>query len=214
MLLFPDKCILCGRLLERQETDLCHDCRKTAPVFTKSKKRFNLVAGWTSLWYYKDRTRDCILGLKFYRRLHYAPVLGRLLAMQLQAAGFTDFDVLTYVPVSFLRRWKRGYDQTRLIAQAVAEELGVELVPCLVKKRHTRPQSSLSRPEQRRANIAGAYRMRRKVSVVGKRLLLLDDVITTGATVCECARVLLTAGAEDVRAASVAVTPDHNTNTE
>ncbi len=208
MLLYPDKCILCGELLQRHETDLCHRCREKAPVFTKSKKRFSFVAGWTSLWYYKDTARDCVLRFKFCKKQNYAPALGRLLALKLQTADFTDFDVLTYVPVSFLRRWKRGYDQTALLAQAVADQLGVPLVPCLVKQRHTRPQSTLARPEQRRANIAGAYRVKRKPVLQDKRVLLLDDIITTGATINECARVLLMAGAKEVRAAAIAAAPD------
>ena len=207
-LLYPPKCVFCGNLLSREETDLCHQCRKDAPVFRKANFRISFVAGWTAVWYYKDTVRESLLRYKFSHRRNYAPAYGRALAMQLLSSGFDNFDVLTWVPVSSLRKWKRGYDQVELLAKATARELGVAAVPCLKKRRNNRPQSSITGAAQRRANVLGMYRVADPGSIRDKRVLLLDDIITTGATVSECAKTLLLSGAKDVRCAAVACTYD------
>ena len=206
-LLFPPKCVLCKSLLTEQETDLCHHCRTHAPVFSKEKIKFSFVAGWTAVWYYKDNVRQSLLRYKFARYRSYVPCYSRLLAMKLQTARFEDFDILTWVPVSRLRRMKRGFDQVELLARETARQLGVEAVPCLKKIRHTPPQSGLKSAAQRRANVLGAYRVVSPETILDKRVLLLDDIITTGATVSECARMLTLAGAREVRCAAMAVAP-------
>lgn len=204
-LLFPPKCVLCKKLLSREETDLCRHCREHAPVFSKEKIKFSFIAGWTAVWYYKDDVRQSLLRYKFARYRSYVPCYSRLLAMKLQTSRFENFDVLTWVPVSRLRRMKRGFDQVELLAKATAQQLGIEAVPCLKKIRHTPPQSGLRTAAQRRANVLGAYMVTDPEIVQNKRILLLDDIITTGATVSECARMLLLAGAKDVRCAAMAV---------
>ena len=203
-LLFPPRCVLCKEFLAKDETDLCHRCRKNAPFFKKPQTKLSFVAGWTALWYYKDITQQSILRYKFYRKRHYAPAYGRLLAVKLQEAGFAEFDTLTFVPVSPIRRFTRGYDQVELLATAVAQELGVSSVRTLRKIRNTPPQSRIKDPARRRANVLGAYQAISHKDVWGKRVLLLDDIITTGATASECARVLLTAGAKEVYCAALA----------
>ena len=121
------------------------------------------------------------------------------------AAEYPDgFDLLTWVPISFRRKWLRGYDQVELLARAVGRELGMEPVRCLRKIRHNRPQAGISGEAQRRANVLGVYRVTGRADLRGRRILLLDDVITTGATAGECARVLLTAGAKEVHLGAIA----------
>lgn len=209
-LLFPRKCVLCKTLLKKQETDLCHNCRINAPEFTKSNFKFSFIAGWTAVWYYKDTVRQSLLRYKFHNARSYADVYGRLLAMKLLKEDFGDFDVLTYVSTGWLRKLHRGYDQVALIGQVVAKELNLPFIKTLKKLRNTPPQSGLSDPARRRANVLGAYRVIHPELVRGKRILLLDDIITTGATVSECARVLLTAGAKEVYCAAVAVSVHDN----
>ena len=210
VLLFPPKCVLCKKLLAKDESDFCHTCRQNAPEFKKSNLRLSFLAGWTSVWYYKDMVQGSICRYKFSGRRSYASAYGRALAMKLQKEGLEDFDILTYVPVALFRRLSRGYDQVELLSQAVGEELGICPVTTLRKIRNTPPQSGIRDVSRRRANVLGAYRATCPEDVKGKRILLLDDVITTGATASECARVLLTAGAKEVFCASIAVT-DHNT---
>lgn len=203
-LFFPPKCILCRKVLSDQQTDLCHECRANTPEMAKIKLKFSFVAGWTALWYYKDMVRYSLLRYKFYNARSYGAAYGRLLAMKLQKKPLGEFDMLTWVPVGSLRRWKRGYDQVELIARSAAAELGTEPVAALKKVRNTPAQSKLTTIAHRKANVLNAYRVTDPAAVKGKRVLLLDDIITTGATASECARVLLTAGAKEVYCAAVA----------
>jgi ComF family protein len=204
-LLFPRKCLFCRKILPAHQTFLCADCRENEPVFSKEKINFSFVARWTAVWYYKDNVRQSLLRYKFARYRSYVPCYGRLLAMKLQNTRFDNFDILTWVPVSRLRRMKRGFDQVELLAKETARQLGIEAVPCLKKIRHTPPQSGLKTAAQRRANVLGAYVVTDPEILRNKRVLLLDDIITTGATVSECARMLLLAGVKDVRCAAMAV---------
>ena len=203
-LFFPPKCTLCKKLLSREETDICHRCRALTPKIEKPKFRLSFVAGWTALWYYKDEVRLSVIRFKFGGKRSYALSYGRALAMHLQQKGFDKYDVLTYIPVAPLRKFRRSYDQVELIARAVAKELDVPLVPTLRKIRNTPPQSGFKDVSQRRANVLGAYKIKNPDLVRSKQILLLDDVITTGATASECARVLLTAGAKEVYCAAIA----------
>lgn len=212
-LLFPQKCTLCRRILEKDETDLCHHCRVHAPELPRTKRNIPFIAQWTAIWYYKDDIRKSIHRFKFGNARGYAGVYARHLAMKLLETGLADrFDILTWVPVSALRRLSRGYDQSALLAQALGKELGIERVRTLRKIRHTPPQSGLRDAAQRRANIQGAYTVPDPSLIVGKRILLMDDVLTTGATASECARVLLTAGAKEVYFAAVAAASHDKTS--
>ena len=203
-LLFPPKCVLCGRMLQKNETDLCTNCRIDAPEYPDSKRRIQFLDSFTAVWYYESSVRRSLLRFKFYGARSYASCYGKLLAMKLYREYPEGFDILTWVPVSRLRRFRRGYDQVELIARSVGRELGMTPVPVLRKIRHNRPQSRLQDDAVRRANVLGAYRLKDPEQIRGKKVLLLDDILTTGATVGECARMLRTAGAKEVHCAAVA----------
>lgn len=203
-ILYPPKCLLCQKLLDKQETDLCHSCRMEQPEFFTAKKNISFIAQWTALWYYVGDVRNCLHRFKFYGVRSHAKPLGRLLAMHLMKEGFDKVDLITWAPISLKRNWERGYDQDKLICKAVAKELELPAASVLKKHRHTQAQSSLMDASQRRANVLGAYKVRDPKLVAGKRILLIDDIVTTGATASECARTLLTAGAKEVIFAAVA----------
>lgn len=208
-LLFPPKCVLCGEILEKDETDLCHTCRVEAPVFPQSRTKLSFLDSWTAVWYYEENVRRSILRYKFRRARHYAPAYGRMLAMKLLREYPDGFDVLTWVPISPLRKLKRGYDQVELLAKAVGAELGLEPVRTLRKIRNNPPQSGIEGQAQRKANVLGVYRVVDPENFRGKRVLMLDDIITTGSTAGEAARVLLTAGAKEVHCGTVAAARNH-----
>ena len=113
------------------------------------------------------------------------------------------FDMVTWAPVSGLRKFRRGFDQSQLLARTVGRELGIPVRGLLKKRRNNRPQSTL-RAESRRKNVQGIYRYAGDVPLTGERILLIDDVFTTGSTAEECARVLLAAGAGSVSCGTVA----------
>ena len=203
-LLFPSKCILCGQLLDKDELDLCRHCRVEAPEYPQGKLKIQFLDSLAAIWYYEDDVRRSLLRYKFHGARHYAESYGRLLAMVIEKTYPEGFDALTWVPISRLRKLRRGYDQVELLAKAVGRELGMEPVPMLKKIRNNPPQSGIVGQAKRRANVLGIYRLAEDVQVKGKRILLLDDILTTGATAGECARVLLTAGAAEVHCAVVA----------
>ena len=209
-LLFPPKCILCRKMLESGEIDLCRSCRVESPWHANNNLKFSFLDSWVAVWYYNGYIRKSLHRYKFCNARHYAPAYGRLLAMKIQREYPEGFDVLTYVPTSALRKFVRGYDQVELLAQEVGRELGMEPVRTLHKHRNNRPQSGISGTAQRRANVLGVYRIVEEAQVAGKRVLLLDDIITTGATAGEAARVLLTAGAKEVHCGCVAVANKRN----
>ena len=203
-LLFPPKCILCGKLLKKQEQDLCRECRVDSPEYPSGKDRIQFLDSFTAVWYYEGTVRRSLLRYKFYGARGFAQGYGRLLAMKLLQSHPEGFDCLTWIPVSRLRKLRRGYDQVELLAKAVGRELGMEPVTLLKKVRHNRPQSGISDASMRRANVLGAYREVNRQAITGKRILLLDDILTTGATASEAARVLLTSGAKEIHCAAVA----------
>ena len=202
--LFPSKCILCRNLLAKEETDLCCTCRTEVFEHPKTKKPIQFLASWTALWYYEGNVRKSLLRYKFNNQRSYAAAYGRLLAMKIAREYPEGFDVVTWIPISPLRRLRRGYDQVELLCRAVAAELDAEATPVLKKIRNNKPQSGISGIAQRRANVLGVYAALNPEAIRDKRVLLLDDIITTGSTASEAARVLLTAGAKDVTCAAVA----------
>ena len=201
--LFPRKCILCREILAKDETDLCRECRVDMPEYRYGKKKVQHVSDLTAVWMYEGTVRKSLHRYKFGKARHYAVPYGRLLAMRIQR-DLPEFDVITWVPVSAKRLSQRGYDQVELLAKAVSPELGIPFDKLLDKFRDNRANSSLKTPAERRANVLGVYRAIDPERIRGKRVLLLDDILTTGATASECARILLTAGAEEVLFAAVA----------
>ncbi|MBQ3356758.1 MAG: ComF family protein [Oscillospiraceae bacterium] len=204
-LIYPPKCTFCGKLLKKDETDICAKCRKTLPEVGGSIKRGENFRQCWSVYSYEDYVVDSIHRFKFGGMQHYAQVYGRLIAMLLLRSK-VEFDVLTWVPISGKRRKKRGYEQAYLIAKTVAAELHCACVPTLKKVRDNPPQSLQKSAAKRRGNVLNAYRAVHPERFRGKRVLLIDDIITTGATLSECSKVLRMAGAVQVECATLAAT--------
>ena len=209
-LLFPEKCVLCGQILERDQLDLCRKCRIDQPECAVSREKYPYLDSWIALWDYRDNVRRSLLKYKFYGRRNYAAAYGRLLSMKLLREDRADVDIITWIPISAKRLKKRGFDQVELLAQKLTQELQIPAVALLWKKRDNPQQSRIVGNAQRRANVLGAYEAINRESIQGKKILLLDDILTTGATAGECARILLEAGAKEVHFAAVAAANKKN----
>ena len=153
---------------------------------------------------YADPLGGVVRQLKYRRREKMRRRLGRMLAQALlgQCPG-EAFDLAMPVPMHWRRRLARGYDHARVLARAVARELGLVVGDELVRVRHTPPQAHLPR-SRRIENVRGAFRVTLPGPLAGAHVLLVDDVTTTGATADEAARVLLAAGASRVTLAVIA----------
>ena len=202
---FPPRCVLCRKVLKDGEEALCADCGTAVPFYSRRKSKPHFLDSFAAVWYYEDSVRSSLLRFKFYGARGNGEAYGRLLADRLLEDTTGQYDLLVWVPVSRLRRLRRGYDQSALIARSLSRELGLKKTGVLKKIRHTRPQSGIKGFEDRKANVRGAYRVTAPEQVAGKRILLVDDILTTGATMEECGRVLRRAGAADVMGGTLAM---------
>lgn len=192
-ILFPRRCPFCGAAVGKEL--LCGSCRnkleREAPgVITLSGTEC------AAPLYYEDGVRRAILRFKFNRKMGALPCFGYLMA-QCAAQEFSGrFDTVTWVPVSRRRLKKRGYDQSQLLARSMCQYWQTKPEALLQKVVDTPAQSGLKSPEERRANVLGVYETVQPV--YGRRILLVDDILTTGATLRECVRVLNEGGAAEV----------------
>ena len=202
-LLYPPKCPFCGRVGDRR--GVCPRCRETLPwtagAETVQERRGLRCA---SPLFYEDAVRASLLRLKFSGAAGLAEGLGDVLAACAAEQFSGGFDTVTWVPVSRKRLRRRGYDQARLLAEAAGRRWGVKPEPLLEKTADNPAQSTLAGASARRANVLGLYRASERAA--GRRILLVDDIVTTGSTLDECARTLREAGAAEVLAVTVART--------
>lgn len=155
--------------------------------------------------HYEDPALQALIKeLKFNRRESIAKDLGLLLARGL-ASSVSDIDYVIPLPLAKQRLRERGFNQAELIAKICAQELALQVnTDVLLRLHHKKAQSTLKSWKQREENIAGAFVVRDNAPIQGKRILLIDDVWTSGATMNEAARVLREAGAKDILAAVIA----------
>lgn len=197
----PLRCAFCGTRTDGPEAAVCRDCHDDLPWIRASTACpvAPLVQEIAPLAY-AFPVDAAIKALKFRRRLYYGPALGQLLCatIDLLPAGI---DAVQPVPLHWWRQWLRGFNQATEIARPVARQLDVPLVNGVVRRRPTRPQSGLS-ARARNRNLSGAFAVRRNLE--HEHVLIVDDVITTGATMQGVARSLLEAGAGKVSGLAVA----------
>ena len=203
-LIYPPKCVLCGRLLQKDEENACPRCLLELPILTVLLDGGDFYSACAAPFRYEGKLRESILRYKFGGKRHYAQFYAEYLAASIRAQLGGKFDLITWVPISRRRRRERGYDQARTLAELTAKRLGCPCVQTLKKTKHNRRQSGIDSDEARRANVKGVYRAVKPERFAGKRLLLIDDIITTGSTISECAFTLRRAGASGVAAAVTA----------
>jgi ComF family protein len=205
-LFFPPKCVFCGKLLRKSTDGICPECAAGLPYTTGASvsQTGDFFDECVSPLRYEGNVRKSILRFKFKGATAYAEVYGHLLKDCISTHLAGKYDLITWVPLSRKRAKDRGYDQAMLLALAVALELDDVAVEALVKNVHVEAQSSLNDREARKANVSGVYEVKDRELIAGKRILLIDDIITTGSTLSECARTLLMAGAESVGCAALA----------
>jgi ComF family protein len=204
-LLFPPKCVFCGRILLDRGDHWCDRCVESLPfTLNGGRQDGDYYDFCVSPLYYKGLVRKSILRFKFRGASGYASAYGRILADCIREHPDIGYDIISWVPLSGKRKRSRGYDQAMLLALAAALELDDVAVETLIKPRDVRAQSELGDRAERSANISGAYEAADPELIEGKCVLLIDDIITTGSTLSECAGVLLSVGAKRVVCAALA----------
>ncbi len=184
----PPYCLKCGKPVYSAETEYCMDCQKQSHVFTKG----------IALWSYDEQVRKAVYRFKYKNRREYAGYFGEELIKRYgrQMRGW-DADAVIPVPLHKKRLKRRGFNQAELIAKEIGRRLEVPVEPDMVFRIvNTRPQKELNEKE-RHKNLKNAFKISKNV-VKLKKIILVDDIYTTGATADAIARLLLRAGVEKI----------------
>ncbi len=203
---FPPCCSCCGDCVDVGML-ICSDCmeelerlRITRPRTLKYKSRkytLNSVYRYVA----DNAASEVATRAKYRRKLSAARFMGALIAQKASRLR-ADYDIVTYVPMTVRGELNRGYNQCDYISYETAKILKLPQKMLLIKQYETKPQHLLT-AKMRRENLDGVYKARR--GIAGKRILLIDDIITTGTTLCECADTLYNAGAKSVTLISFAM---------
>lgn len=201
-LCYPPHCALCHRLLNEREQNVCRFCRRK---YADSSIRRELpnVRLCVAPFRYEDQVRESLLRYKFRGVTAYGAGYAEFLAKCIDESDISC-DIITWVPLSRRRLRARGYDQARILAEETAKRLGIPCEQLLKKIKNTRPQSGIHDAEARRRNAKGVYVCCAPEKLRDRRVLVIDDIVTTGSTLSACASELLKAGCAAVYAGAAA----------
>lgn len=219
----PPVCIVCKKHLSPAEKIVCDVCWENLAIlpspFCPACKSFldkslscrgcrekTSLCAARSLGTFDDYFQKLIHGFKYQQKISLGKRLGKTLGEKLKEDKIAEkFDCLVPVPLHSARKRDRGFNQSEVLALEMSEATNLPVLKELLKRtKNTKDQTKLT-PEERIENVKGAFALKIPAEIKGKSVILVDDVMTTGATLGECASVLLEAGAERVIGATVAV---------
>lgn len=205
-MLFPKHCPFCDAVIppDCRTCASCAELEALEPFYfrTRFSPDFLPVACYTP-YAYDGQVRSSILAFKFQGRKDYAGFYAQKMQEVLEQYAVPPFDVLTAVPMTRGRKQERGYNQSEEIARKLSDLLQVPYRELLNKFRNNAVQHELPL-EERRENVKNVYELKRHEEIKGKRVLLLDDIMTSGATLGACCKILYEAGAQEVSCMAVA----------
>ncbi len=205
-------CEECGAKAIRIAPPFCAKCSEPfegaiTSTFTCANCAHRTIHFDAAVAAYRGRgiVRRIIHDFKYGRQIHLRHLVGRWLCAALDDPRLRGrrFDVIIPVPLHPTRKRERGFNQASLLAELLSAQISIQSQPLLERIRYTTTQTALDRAE-RMENLHNAFRLRKNMNVRGLRVLLIDDVLTTGSTLSECARVLKDAGVISVHAATAA----------
>ncbi len=217
---YPKRCALCGEVIafdgrlceeceaeKRIEGEICLKCGREKERCVCKKEHFSpSYKGFCAPYYFSGSMQKAVYRLKNSGFEELAPPMASVMAETVKKRfENTEFDCVTCVPMTKRRRRKRGYNQSELLAKALAKELKLPYEALLVKSRDTKAQR-LSTAKDRRTNLYGAFEAAHDAKLKDKTVLIADDVKTTGSTLSECAKMLRIHGARAVYACAFTVT--------
>jgi len=182
-------CNLCGKKIYLEE-NICRECRERRVYYEKL------------IFFdeYKDVLKDRIIAYKFNDKSYLYSFFAELLMNKIIDE---EIDLITAIPISKRRMKERGYNQSELIAKRISKLTGIPYFKLLVKTRETKRQSELSKIE-RMINVKDSFVFNNKFNIKDKKILLVDDVFTTGATINECSKILKKLGSMSIKALVIA----------
>ena len=207
--LFPPRCPICSSYVERRG-GFCRACARRligVRVLARTPETARQLAGIWTLGHYREGVRDLLRALKYQQKKSALPHLHAMLAEGEEVLAQLPRPLTAVaVPLGRARQKARGFNQTEEIFASWLRAHDIALLPLLVRTRETAPLYEHTRAERQR-ELRGAFAVTEAMDVSGQDILLLDDIMTTGATLTECARTLKRAGARNVYA--VALTSEH-----
>ncbi len=220
--ILPNSCIVCGKETDRNL--VCNDCldlvanpksplcpycgrpiedTKTC-VFCRYEKVLNYGRAFAL---YVPPVDTMIHHLKYRGKTNLANFFGMGMSVVLKNDFYLrDADYLVPVPLFWWKKLRRTYNQAELLSKIISQESAISVLDCLIRVKNTRTQTRLNH-KKRQDNVRNAFRLKKKFSVKDKKIIIIDDVMTTGATSKECARVLKENGAKEVYSLVGAITP-------
>jgi len=218
-LIFPDLCVVCKRGLLTSEKYLCTNCRIRLPNAASEmylefpnplELRFighlKIKRAFAFLKFHKSGSAQKILhGLKYQGMSEIGVLLGMWFGLELKESGNANYDLILPVPLHYTRRRKRGYNQSEYICEGISRSIDVKWIGCeLSREVATKTQTGFER-SQRWKNVEDVFRLRNTIEIKDKRVLLVDDVVTTGATLISCGSVLEKSGVRSLSLACLAM---------
>lgn len=190
------RCEKCGKPVDDELATLCFDCSKAEHYYTK---------GW-ALWLYEGKVKSTLYRLKNNNNENYGRIFGEeVVTLYYRDILSCDIDMIIPVPLHPKKYRKRGYNQAEIIADAISYAIDIPCYKdCLIRGINTRPQKDLS-DVGRIQNLRRAFSVSDEEAIRGKRILLCDDIYTTGSTINGCARALLNQGASEIYFVTVAI---------
>lgn len=216
----PRACAICGQRLSANERVLCGVCHLHLPLthfelHPLDNPMVRLFWGQfpveraAALFYYEPQSpvSRLIYDMKYHHMPEVAENMGIITARQFAANGFFDgIDALVPMPITWLRKWKRGYNQSYEIARGISEVTRLPIYKDVVKRVRFKQSQTRQHAWERLHNVDGAFRLVRPDKISGRHLLLIDDIVTTGATINACARELAKAPGVRISVLSLGIT--------
>lgn len=187
-------CEICSKLLDDTSSSMCcNECKNTKRYFVSAKSPLK----------YSSTVKKLIYDYKYYDKAYYYKMFGNILLEYIESNNYKNYDLITSVPLHRSKLNKRGYNQSKLIAKYLSSHLNIKYVRCLKRIRKTDVQNTLSKKE-RKINIDGAFSIVNKHIIKQKKILIIDDIYTTGSTIDECSKILVNNGAKNIYALTIA----------
>lgn len=207
-LIFPNVCGFCNKV---DKNSLCKNCELSLEKYeincikdytNNSQKHFDYLY---SALKYENEVREKIIKYKFNENSYLYKTFAKIIIKNKKVYGFLKlYDIIISVPMHKLKKSVRGYNQSELLAKEIAKQMGIQFEKnVLIKIRNTKVQSTLTKT-QRAENVKNAFLVTDDTKIKDKKIILIDDIYTTGSTVNECSRILKKAGAKEICVVTIA----------
>ena len=204
-LIYPNVCGICGKICKES---LCKRCaieieKYEINLVNKNKKMYFNES--MHIFKYNEMIRQRLIEYKFQDKSYMYKTFEKIILKNKKVCGFLEkYDIIIPVPIHKKRRLKRGYNQTELIAKEICKNISLELkTDVLIKQKNIKAQSELNKNE-RKQNIKNAFEIKNINEIIDKKILLFDDIYTTGSTVNECSKILKKVGAKQIGVVTIA----------